>query len=146
MLMFAFVAFVISLAGIVALFCIKYFELNREKVFLPRLREQADIRAGQVKELLVAARADLAQLVPLTVRLSQYLVHESALAFAALARTAEKAAHQLAELVSSKRRFEKRETRSEFLKKVSEHKNGNGNGNGLPSQRLDTTSNNGQNS
>jgi len=84
------------------------------------------MRAQQVKELLDAARVDLAKVPPEGVRLFRIGIHMLALGFAALARTAERYAHRLADLVSYKHRFEKRDTRSEFLKKVSEHKNGNG--------------------
>lgn len=126
-----------SLLGIAAIFCVKYWEQRHNRVLAPGLRERLDVRALQTKELLAAARMDLAQLPPALVRLSRFLIHEAALGFALLARIVEKQSYRLADLVSHKHRFEKRETRSEFLKKVSEHKNGNG---------LDTTGDNGQNS
>lgn len=128
--------FVLSLLGIIALFAGKYWEIRFERVLLPALRQKADVRAEQLKELMDAARLDLAKLPPEALRLSRIGIHEVALGFAALARTAESYAHQLADFVSYKHRFEKRDTSSEFLKKVAEHKNGNG---------LDTTEDNGHN-
>ncbi len=121
---FAFFAFCVSVVGIVSLFAFKQWELRSERVLLPALREKADTRAIQLKELLAAARVDLSKLPPEALRLSRIAVHEAALGFAAFARMAERRAHKLADMVSYRHRFEKRETRSEFLKKVAEHKNG----------------------
>ncbi len=115
-----------SFLGIVAIFCVKYWERHVEKVYAPAFREKADRHALQLKELLTAAQMDLAKLPPALIRLSRLVVHEAALGFAFLARVVEKQSYRLADLVSHKHRFEKRETRSEFLKKVSEHKNGDG--------------------
>jgi len=136
-MMFAFAVFVVSLVGIAALFGVKYLEANRDLVFWPNVRARFDIRAGRVKELLIAARADVTKLPPLTVVMGRHILQHAALRFASFARAAEHGARRLADLVSYKRRFEKRETRSEFLKKVSEHKNGGG---------LETFESNGQNS
>ena len=123
-MIFAAVIFVLTLLGTIALFALKYWEIRTERMLFARMRESFDARALQLKDLLAAARVDLATVPPLLVRLGRLLVHEFALAFAATARFAETQAHQLADLVSYKHHFEKRETRSEFLKKVSEHKNG----------------------
>ncbi len=126
----AIIVFFLSFAGITALFGLRYWEIHAQRFLAPALRERFDARALQAKELLVAARIDLAKLPPALLRLTRIIIHEAALGFAILARIAEKQAHRLADFVSHKHRFEKRETRSEFLKKVSEHRNGNGNGNG----------------
>lgn len=120
------VVFFLSLFAIVLLFALKYWEMSRERVFPLAWRQKADVRAHQLKELLDAARVDLSKLPPEAVRLSRIGIHQLALGFAALARRAERYAHQVADLVSYKHRFEKRDTRSEFLKKVTEHKNGGG--------------------
>ncbi len=124
-MVFALIVFVFSLLGIAALFALKHWELRHEKVLAPDFRRKTDVRAQQVKELAHAARADLVKLLPEVVHFVRALVHEAALAFAALAHFLGRQAHRLADLVSHKRGFEKRETRSEFLKKVAEHKNGN---------------------
>ena len=118
------VAFLVSLLGVMGLFGLKYWELRHDRVLLPRLRSSADARASQLKELMVAARMDLSKLPPAGVTFARIVVHRVALALAFLARMSERQAHKLADLVSYKHRFEARETRSEFLKKVAEHKNG----------------------
>lgn len=122
---FFIIMFVFALLAISTLFGVKYWELKHERVLAPNLRDRADVRANQLKELLIAARLDLEKLPPMLVRLGRLLIRDGALAFAQLARLAERSAHDIADLVSYKHRFEKRETRSEFLKKVSEHRNGN---------------------
>jgi hypothetical protein len=134
-MLFAGILFVLSLLGIVALFALKSWEAHRGSVFFPALRQRADVHALHVKELAYAARVDLEKLPPEMVRLGHVLVHDAALAFAALARAAERGAHRVADLVSHKRHYMPRETRSEFLKKVAEGRNGG----------LDTTDGNGQN-
>jgi len=53
-------------------------------------------------------------------------VREAALGLAASARYLERQAHRLADLVSHKRGFERRETKSEFLKQVTDFKASNG--------------------
>ncbi len=125
-MLFAFIVFFVSLSGIVLLFVLKYVEVNTRRILFAPLRERADVRALQLKELLDAARLDLSKIPPEVVRLSRIGIHQLALGFAAFARKTEGYAHQVADLVSYKHHFEKRDTRSEFLKKVAEHKNGNG--------------------
>src|SRR3989338_225976 len=132
----AFVVFFFSLFAIAFLFALKSWEIRKERIVFASWREKADVRALQLKELLDAARLDLSKLPPGAVRLSRIGIHQLALGFAALARGAEGYAHQVADLVSYKHHFEKRDTRSEFLKKVAEHKSGNG---------LHTTADNGHN-
>jgi hypothetical protein len=75
--------------------------------------------------------------------LSAYVVLSSlalaAVGFARFARLASESAHRLADFVSHKRNFTRRETRSEFLKQVIEHKNGlNGNGAAKKVRSVDT--------
>lgn len=121
---FAAAVFAGSLVGIIALFTLKYWELRRGTLLMPGIRAKLDGRALQIKELVSAARTDVSRLAPELVRFARRSIHEGALAFAALARTLERQAHRLADTVSHKRGFERRETRSEFLKKVAEHKQG----------------------
>ncbi len=125
-MLFAVIIFFASIVGIAGIFALKYWERRTERVLAESARYRLDARAIQIKELLAAARIDLAKLPPAGVRLARLLVHEAALALAALARITEKQLHRLADFVSHKHRFEKRETHSEFLKKVAEHKNGSG--------------------
>lgn len=129
--------FFFSLVGIAALFGQKWREIRRGKALAPDLRSRADREAEKLKELAEAAWMDLGKVPPEALRLARVLVREMALGVAALARFLERQAHRLADFVSHKRGFERRETRSEFLRKVAEHKNGNG--------RLDTRGGNGHN-
>ena len=124
MAIFAIVAFGISLVTIVSLFVLKYWEVESGRVVAPILRARADSRALILKDRLFRVRLDMARIPPITLVYGRYLVHEGALAIAAFARMSEVYAHKLAELVSHKRTFIPRERRSEFLRQVSEHKNG----------------------
>lgn len=122
MLLFAGILFMGSLIGVAFLFALKEYELRRGVVVCAGVRQRADARALRLKELAIAARTDLSHSWPIAVRVFRWLVHEAALASAALARRLERQAYKLADLVSHKRRYERRETRSEFLKKVAEHR------------------------
>ncbi len=125
-MLFAATSFFLAAVGITALFALKSWEVRNGRVFAPAIRMKMDRHALQAKELLVAARVDLAKLPPAVLRLGRFLLREIALGLAILARLSERKLHKLADFVSHKHRFEKRETRSEFLKRVSEHKNGVG--------------------
>jgi len=126
MILFTAVVFFLALVLIVALFVLKQWELSHERVLFPHLRERADAEALHMKELLLAARKDLENLPPLFLFAAQSVVHGIAVDAGHLAIWLGKQSHRLADTVSHKRNFERRETKSEFLKKVSEHKNGNG--------------------
>lgn len=136
-MVFAASTFFVSLGGIGALFALKYWEMRRGEVFFPAMRARADVQAAKLKVLAGAAWLDLAKIPPMTLRIARILIHDAALGIAALARMSERGAHRLADFVSHKRGFERRETRSEFLRKVSEHRQ---------DRALDTDRNNGQNS
>lgn len=132
------VVFIVSLLAILALFLVKNREERTGRQFAPQVRRHMDHRADELKVLMTRGRAELAKLPPEIVYLSRLAVHDLALGAAALARTLEQQAHRLADLVSHKHHFERRETTNEFLKQVSEHpirdsrSNGAGkNGNGL---------------
>ncbi len=125
-MVYAAVIFFGSLIGIAILFAIKYWEMRRGMVMAPGVRTRADEYALELKALLVRGRAQLATVPPTLVYLSRALLHEGALGFARLARAAEQQAHKLADLVSHKHRFEKREPRSEYLRRMNGHKNGDG--------------------
>ena len=136
MMFFAGAVFFLALLGVAVLFALKYWEARSGRRFVPGIRTTIDERALRLKALFAAALSDAQQIVPLSARLMRFLIHEAALTFAWLARAGERRAHRLADMVSYKHRFEKRETRSEFLRKVAEHKQENG---------LETTSTDGQN-
>ncbi len=121
--------FFAALAGIVALFGLKIWEERSMRTLLPRFRALLDSGAVKCKLLLIRAEDMFIALPSVSAQLALSALAFSAIGFARLARTASEAAHQLADFVSHKRNFERRETRSEFLKQVIEHKNGlNGNG------------------
>ncbi|HUO50840.1 MAG TPA: hypothetical protein VMU25_04740 [Candidatus Paceibacterota bacterium] len=120
--------FFASLAGLIGLFALKQWELSRGRVLFPVYRMKADAQALHLKELLEAGRKDLTKLPPLFVHAVQRIVHGMAVDAGHIAHWLGTQAHRLADAVSHKRNFTPRETKSEFLKKVSEHKNGNGNG------------------
>lgn len=119
------VVFFATLVAIALLFYAKHVELRRESAFAPELRTRADSYALDLKELLIRSRFEAAKLPPLALMYARLLIHEGAMYFAAFSRAAERKAHELADLVSYKHRFERRETKSEFLKQVSEHKSEN---------------------
>ncbi|MHB1086967.1 MAG: hypothetical protein ACYCZ0_04450 [Minisyncoccota bacterium] len=112
--------FFASLTGLSLLFGLKAIESKRGNVFLPRVRSAADDAALSLKSLLTDLRIMLSKLPPACVYLSRIALHKLALGSAQLARLAEAQSHKVADLVSHKRGFEKREPRSDFLKQVGE--------------------------
>ena len=128
------VVFFISLMGIAGLFAVKYVEEHQQKAVVPpELRKRADERAIQLKVLLLAKRAEASKLPGTLLHLGHVAVHAAALEAARFARFLETQAHRLADFVSHKHHFKKGETRSEFLKQVSEHTLNNGNDSGANS-------------
>ena len=122
MIIFAGFVFFLALALLVSLFTLKIRERESGAMFAPELRAAADREALHLKELLAAARLDLKKVPPLLVHWGHRLVHFAALEFARAARAASREAHKLADFVSHRRTFQKRETRSEFLRKMSERR------------------------
>jgi len=130
--------FLFSLAGIFGLFALKEWEVRRNRLLAPELRKKADALALRLKELVYALEADAQKLPPELIHFSRVGIHRFAILSAGFLRFLSLQAHRLADFVSHKRTFERRAPRSEFLKKVLEHKNDNG---GV----VDTTDNNVQN-
>lgn len=124
------VVFFVSLGGIALLFALKAVEEKRGAVYAPTLRSTADKQAIALKGQIMQLKGTLSRVPPMLVLLGRYILHELALTAAKLARVVEAQAHRLADFVSHKRTLEKRqkhlETQSQFLKQVSEVKNGNG--------------------
>lgn len=123
-MIFFLVLFAFSLLGMITLFSVKSWELSHAHKIAPIFRERADKEAVHAKELLLAAQSDFGKLPPLLVHTLHVTLHAAAVDFGHFAHWLGSQAHRLADSVSHKRHFERRETRSEFLKKVSEHKNG----------------------
>ncbi len=118
--------FFASLAGLALLFSLKAVEAKRGVTYAPGFRASADDFARAFKAQLIELRGFLARIPPLVVLLARVALHELALGAAKLARLAEAQSHRIADLVSHKRNFEKREPRSEFLKQVGDAKSSNG--------------------
>ena len=120
--------FVASLTGLALLFTLKAVETKRGGVFLPRLRHAADEFALSLKSMLRQARIVLLRIPPMLVLATRFALRELALGAARLASLAEEQSHKIADLVSHKRSFEKRDRsqtpRSEYLKQVGDIKNG----------------------
>lgn len=117
---------VFSIVGITGLFSLKRWEENNGRVFAPSLRQKADAQALELKEFLNKLQMEIEEMPSVSVKFARIAVHDLALGFAGLANFLERQAHNLADLVSHKHRFERREPRNEFLKRVGESKSRNG--------------------
>lgn len=126
MTLFFAVVFFFSLAGIAALFGMKRWEEKNGREIAPETRRFLDERALHAKELLIAMRHDAAKLPPILLHAAQRTLHGMMVDFARLSYSLARLSHQLADSVSHQRHFIRRETRSEFLKKVSEGVAGGG--------------------
>lgn len=120
----ALVLFCASLVGVVGLFALKSWEEKRGAMLAPRLRARADAGATELKHVIMHSQDELAKLGPTMLVLMRKGLHDLALGLAALSRASERQAHRLADMVSHKRNFERRESTNSFLKKVSDFKNG----------------------
>lgn len=118
------VLFGISMGGLVALFSLKAWEDARGAVFFPQVRSILDTYALTMRAFVISLDDGIAHLPTYSALYARFFVHMAAVSFARVARAAERSAHRIADRVSLKHRFERRETQSDFLKKVSEHKNG----------------------
>ena len=119
-----------SLVAIAALFVFKYWELRTERA-ASTIRDRADEQALRLKQMLTHMREESEKLPPQLVRFARLGIHELALGVAGMARLLERQAHRLADMVSHKHRFERRESNNDYLKQVTDHKNGlPGQGNG----------------
>lgn len=119
---FAIIVFVSSFLGIVALFALKEREAVSGRTYLPHLRESADREALRMKVLLHAFLHELEKIPPRTALATRALIREGALLTATFAAFLEAQARRLADMVSYKRHFERRDVRSDFLKKVQNAK------------------------
>ena len=122
----AFAIFGISLVGLLGVFGLKAWEVSRGSVTAPRLRERLDGYALTLKRLVAQAGHLIEQLPSLAVWTLRTVVHVLAVATAAVARVAERRAHQIADLVSHKHSHEhaqQKRTESHFLSQISEETN-----------------------
>ena len=121
MTLLAMILLAFSLTGIMFLFSVKHWEDRNARVFAPAFRLAADDRALRFKVFLGWCESEFHQLGPTSIRVARTLLHDLALSLASLSRASERQAHRLADLVSHKHRFERRESKNEFLKQVSEY-------------------------
>src|SRR5262245_47228575 len=104
----------VSVLGIAGLFYVKHWEERNARIFAPALRVIADSQALELKAFLGHAQEELKKLGPTSVKVARALLHDLALSLAALSRASERGAHQLADMVSHKNSFQRRETKNEF--------------------------------
>lgn len=138
-MVFAIAIFGLSLLGISGLFALKAWEMRSNRTIAPDIREKVDQAAAQVKRLIALSQVEARKLPPEILHLARTMLHDAALGAAAFARYLERQSHRVADKVSHKAVFERREPRSDFLKNVGEYKNGS-------SAELDTRDESGQNS
>ncbi len=115
------IVFGFSLFSILVLFLMKRYEVANGRLIGGSARDSADLFALRVKWVLMVIEWYLARTPDILLVFTRFGVRFLALSFARLARTAEGEAHRLADFVSHKRNFERRETKSNYLKQVGEH-------------------------
>ena len=121
----AIITFGISLAAIIVLFILKHIEIKKSYIVAPTMRAAADRSALRCKALLRDLEMHVEQLPPRATKAFRSGLAVAAATFGSIAHRVGKESHRLADVVSHKHNFERSETRSEFLKQVTEHKNGN---------------------
>jgi hypothetical protein len=108
-----------ALAGLVLLFVLRVVEERRGGRFAARFRRRLDWYARVLKALVWYA-ADMLERFPLvTGYAARGLAATVVRRFAHATESVSQAAHTAADMVSYKHRYERMETRSAFLKKVS---------------------------
>jgi hypothetical protein len=117
-----------SIVGVIFLLALKAWEMRREHVVAPRLRAKLDAGALFLKSQIEKGEAFLAELPSLASFVAMKTLAGGSVHLAHLARRMSESAYRLADFISHKHNFERRETRSEFLKTMIEHKNGLTNG------------------
>lgn len=124
--MTAIIVFAGTLFLIAAFFALKGWEMRNERIIAPRFRSHLDQTALSAKRAALALEArtgELPQLLGTYARRASVLLVRR---FARFSKGLADGAHELADFVSHKHNFERRDTSSRYLKEVLEHKNGNG--------------------
>ncbi len=116
--------FGVSLISIVVLLSVKAWEMRRERVLAPRFRARLDAGALALKAQIQRGEMFLSRLPSLASFAALKMLALASVRLARLARSMSESAYRLADFISHKHNFERRETRSEFLKTMIEHKNG----------------------
>lgn len=113
-----------TLLSIVGLFSLRMWEVQRGSRVLAPWRERADGLARALKQAGIRFGLQMHRFPSLMLLITRYFIHLGAKAFARFARRMEESAHQIADRMSHKHRFQRRESQNQFLKDVAEHKNG----------------------
>jgi hypothetical protein len=111
MISFYIALFFASLAGLVMLFSLKYVEVASGRIFMPNVRQALDAHASRVRRGCMKL-----------ILFGYWILHILAVLVALSARSVERQAHRSADFISHRRKYERRETQSSFLKEVSSHK------------------------
>jgi hypothetical protein len=109
-----------ALAGLAILFFVKSYELSREVLLFPKAHAFADDRARLLRGDLMRVSRALEKLPGRTVMMVRSVLHMAAVQAATMASSTEEKLYTLADKVSHKHRFERKETSSQFLKQVTE--------------------------
>ena len=112
--------FAFSFVGVLFLFLMKKIEIVRGSLIGGNFRDDADLFAMRVKWVFLVVEWYLSRMPDFVFHYGRHLVRVGALNLARAARQAEAQAYRLADFVSHKRNFERRETKSQYLKKVGE--------------------------
>jgi hypothetical protein len=122
MISFYIALFFASLAGLVMLFSLKYVEVASGRIFMPNVRQALDAHASRVRRGCMKLIHVVEHLPAFTVLFGYWILHILAVLVALSARSVERQAHRSADFISHRRKYERRETQSSFLKEVSSHK------------------------
>ena len=122
MISFTLTLFGIALISLITLLVLKRWEVRHTRVLLPTMRMRADEAALRLKGYLLRMNIKLAHIPPILLLAARYWVREAMINFANTAHLVASQAHRLADLLSHKHKFERREPQSEFLKQVTEYK------------------------
>lgn len=116
--------FIFSITALFALFTLRSWEERRGARIAAGAREVLDGYARRAKYAIEQGEDALARLPSLGTFLTLKFLSFLSVTLARMARSASEAAHRLADFISHKHNFERRELKSEFLKTMIEHKNG----------------------
>ncbi len=109
-----------ALAGLALLFLVRFFEEARGMRMLPGFRHTLDRFALFIKRYLERVETFFEHIPQFTALLLRYLTAKGVRRFAHMTEGISRTAHAAADMVSYKHRYERKETRSTFLKRMSD--------------------------
>lgn len=116
------IVFAGALLYIVALFSLRIVEGDRR--VLSSTRESLDVWAWTIKQRFMRLYVASRKFPAVSFLVMRYFIHIGAKSFARFARRLEEGAYHVADLVSHKHRFQRRQSNNQFLHEVTNHKNG----------------------